>query len=164
MAITLENVQKNKELYSNCVEKKMQKSIELIRKLDELKMKIKKDPSAKNIVTCNFEEAKVMQELNSVLSGWREDKLTLMILELQENALQGKIDQITYSDKIGEMNKSKEVLLKEAELLHCEGEVYKCEKALKLFTLLGESKEVEKWQEELKKAQQDLKYVKEDME
>lgn len=163
MVVTLESIEKNKELYNNYVEKKTQELSELMKKLVELKRESGRKPSVVNIAIYDFEEAKVRQELNSLTSSLKQDKLTLRLLEIQENALQGKIDQITFSKGSVATKKAKEKLSKEDELLYYKDEVNKCKKALELFTLIGDSEKVEKWQEKFKKAQKELKYAKEDM-
>lgn len=163
MVVTLESIEKNKELYNNSVEKKTQELSQLMKKLVELKRGRVQNSSEENIATCDFEEAKVRQELNSLTSSLKQDKLTLMLLGIQENALQGKIDQITFSNSSVTLKKAKEKLSKESEVVYCKDEVHKCKKALELFILIGDSEKVEEWQEKLKKAQQELKYAEEDM-
>jgi len=78
---------------------------------------------------------------------------------LQQEALEMKIDRETYSNGTVANRKAKADLSKEQELTYCENEVKKCEKALKLYTLMGDIKGIETWKKALEKAQKDLSFA-----
>ena len=43
--------------------------------------------------------------------------------------------------------------------MYCENEVKKCEKALKLYTLIGDKDNIAEWQKALSKAEESLEYA-----
>lgn len=115
-----------------------------------------------DIAELDFEESKLVQQINDLTAVFKGNKLTLEQLDLQQDILESKIDRETYSNGIVSNRKAKADLSKEQELEYCENEVTKCEKALKLYTITGDSQSVEKWSKALEKAQKDLSLAQQD--
>lgn len=163
MVVTLESIQKNKEIYNKAIEDTKKKLSELIKKKMALGMQKRQNTSDMNIALCDFEEAKLMQEIKELDFLLKKNKLTLEIMKVQEKALLGEIDNITFSNSSIAIKKEIEELSNQDQLAYYENEINKCDKAIALFTLMGNDDEVNNWQEKLKKEKQELRYVKKDM-
>lgn len=163
MEVTLESVEKNKGIYNENIKKIIEQRAELMKQVSELRRKKETLTDEIDIAEVDFEESKLVQQINDLTSVFKSNKLTLEQLGLQQNRLELKIDQETYSNGIVANRKAKADLSKEQELEYCENEVTKCEKALKLYTLTGDSQSVEKWSKALEKAKNDLVFAQENL-
>lgn len=163
MVVTLESVQKKKELYNENLKKIIEQRNELMKRVTEIRRKKEYLTDAIEMATADFEEAQLIQQISSLASAFKTNKITLETLELQEERLEGKIDEVAYSNGVISTQKAKEKLSKEDALEYSENEVEKCKRALKLYTLIGDNKKVEEWQQRLAKAERDLKYAREDL-
>lgn len=112
-----------------------------------------------DIAKLDFEESKLVQQINDLTSVFKGNKLTLEQLGLQQDILESKIDRETYSKCMVANRKAKADLSKEQELMYCENEVKKCEKALKLYILIGDKDNIAEWQKALSKAEESLEYA-----
>lgn len=163
MEVTLESVEKNKSIYNENIKKIIEQRAELMKQVSELRRKKETLTDEIDIAEVDFEESKLVQQINDLTSVFKSNKLTLEQLGLQQDRLELKIDQETYSNGIVANRKSKADLSKEQELEYCENEVTKCEKALKLYTLTRDSQNVEKWSKALEKAQKNLSLAQQDL-
>lgn len=163
MEVTLETVEKNKQIYNENIKKIIEQRAELMKQVSELRRKKETLTDEIDIAEVDFEESKLVQQINDLTSVFKSNKLTLEQLGLQQDRLELKIDQETYSNGIVANRKSKADLSKEQELEYCENEVTKCEKALKLYTLTRDSQNVEKWSKALEKAQKNLSLAQQDL-
>lgn len=163
MVVTLESVQKNKELYNENLKKIIEQRNELMKRVSEIRRKKEHLTDAVEMATADFEEAQLVQQISSLTSSFKTNQITLETLGLQEERLEGKIDNVAYSNGMGSTKKAKEKLSKEDALQYSENEVEKCKKAVKLYTLIGDSKRIEEWQQKLSTAERDLKYAREDL-
>lgn len=164
MEITLETVEKNTEQYNANIQKLLKERAELMQKVAELRKKREQLEDDLEIAELDFEESKLVQQINDLTYTYRGNKLTLEQLGLQKNALEMKIDRQTYSDGMVANRNAKANLSKEQEVAYCENEVTKCEKALELYTLMGDDDNITKWQQALESAKKDLEYAKQEME
>lgn len=163
MEVTLESVEKNKGIYNENIKKIMEQRAELMKQVSELRRKRETLTDEIDIAELDFEESKLVQQINDLTAVFKGNKLTLEQLDLQQNILESKIDRETYSKGMVANRKAKADLSKEQELSYCENEVIKCEKALKLYTLMGDSQSVEKWSKSLEKAQNDLSFAQQNL-
>lgn len=163
MEVTLESVEKNKGIYNENIKKIMEQRAELMKQVSELRRKRETLTDEIDIAELDFEESKLVQQINDLTAVFKGNKLTLEQLDLQQNILESKIDRETYSKGMVANRKAKADLSKEQELSYCENEVIKCEKALKLYTLMGDSQSVEKWSKALEKAQKDLSFAQQNL-
>lgn len=159
MEVTLETVEKNKKIYNENIRKIMEERAKLMKQVSELRRKRETLTDEIDIAELDFEESKLVQQINDLTSVFKSNKLTLEQLDLQQDALEMKIDKETYSNGTVANRKAKADLSKEQELTYCENEVEKCEKALKLYTLMGDVKSIETWKKALEKAQKDLSFA-----
>lgn len=159
MEVTLETVEKNKQIYNENIRKIMEERAELMKQVSELRRKRETLTDEIDIAELDFEESKLVQQINDLTSVFKGNKLTLEQLDLQQDILEMKIDRETYSKGMVANRKAKADLSKEQELTYCENEVKKCEKALKLYTLMGDTKSIETWKKALEKAQKDLSFA-----
>lgn len=159
MEVTLETVEKNKQIYNENIRKIMEERAKLMKQVSELRRKRETLTDEIDIAELDFEESKLVQQINDLTSVFKSNKLTLEQLDLQQDALEMKIDRETYSNGTVANRKAKADLSKEQELTYCENEVKKCEKALKLYTLMGDTKGIETWKKALEKAQKDLSFA-----
>lgn len=164
MEITLETVEKNTEQYNANIQKLLQERAELMKRVTELRKKREQLEDGLEIAELDFEESKLVQQINDLTYTYRGNKLTLEQLGLQKDALEMKIDRQTYSDGMVANRKAKADLSKEQEVAYCENEVTKCEKALELYTLMGDNDSITKWQQALESAKKDLEYARKEME
>lgn len=163
MEVTLEIVEKNKQIYNENIRKIMEERAELMKQVSELRRKRETLTDEIDIAELDFEESELVQQINDLTAVFKGNKLTLEQLDLQQDILELKIDRETYSNGIVSNRKAKADLSKEQELEYCENEVTKCEKALKLYTITGDSQSVEKWSKALEKAQKDLSLAQQDL-
>lgn len=163
MKVTLESVQKNKERYNENVNKFLKQRAELMQKVTDLRKQKETLTDEVSIAKLDFEEAKLVQQISDLTASFKNNKLTLEQLGLQEDVLQFKIDKETYSDGMVANRKAKADLSKEQELTYCENEVAKCQKALKLYTMIGDNESISKWQKALEQAQKDLDFAREEV-
>lgn len=163
MEVTIESVEKNKGIYNENIKKIIEQRAELMKQVSELRRKKETLTDEIDIAEVDFEESKLVQQINDLTSVFKSNKLTLEQLGLQQDRLELKIDQETYSNGIVANRKAKADLSKEQELEYCENEVTKCEKALKLYTLTRDSQSVEKWSKALEKAQKNLSLAQQDL-
>ena len=159
MEVTLETVEKNKQIYNENIRKIMEDRAELMKRVSELRRKRETLTDEIDIAELDFEESKLVQQINDLTAVFKGNKLTLEQLDLQQDILESKIDRETYSKGIVANRKAKADLSKEQELTYCENEVEKCEKALKLYTLMGDRENIDKWQKTLSEAQKSLAYA-----
>ena len=159
MEVTLETVEKNKQIYNENIKKIMEERAELMKQVSELRRKRETLTDEIDIAKLDFEESKLVQQINDLTAVFRGNKLTLEQLDLQQDILESKIDRETYSKGMVANRKAKAGLSKEQELTYCENEVKKCEQALKLYTLIGDAKQLETWKQALEKAQKDLSFA-----
>ena len=163
MEVTLESVEKNKGIYNENIKKIMEQRAELMKQVSELRRKRESLTDEIDIAKLDFEESKLVQQINDLTAVFKGNKLTLEQLGLQEDILQSKIDRETYSKGMVANRKAKADLSKEQELTYCENEVIKCQKALKLYTMIGDNESIIKWQKALENAQKSLEYAKQEM-
>mgnify|MGYP001050039744 CR=1 FL=1 len=159
MEVTLETVEKNKQIYNENIKKIMEERAELMKQVSELRRKRETLTDEIDIAKLDFEESKLVQQINDLTAVFRGNKLTLEQLDLQQDILESKIDRETYSKGMVANRKAKADLSKEQELTYCENEVKKCEQALKLYTLIGDAKKLETWKQALEKTQKDLSFA-----
>lgn len=159
MEVTLESVQKNKEIYNENIKKILQDRAELMKQVTELRRIRESLTDEIDIAKLDFEESKLVQQINDLTSVFKGNKLTLEQLGLQQDILESKIDRETYSKGMVANRKEKANLSKEQELMYCENEVKKCEKALKLYSLTGDKDNIAKWQKSLSDAEKSLEYA-----
>lgn len=159
MEVTLETVEKNKQIYNENIRKIMEERAKLMKQVSELRRKRESLTDEIDIAELDFEESKLVQQINDLTAVFRGNKLTLEQLDLQQDILESKIDRETYSKGIVANRKAKADLSKEQELTYCENEVEKCEKALNLYTLMGDRENIDKWQKALSEAQKSLAYA-----
>lgn len=159
MEVTLETVEKNKKIYNENIKKIMEERATLMRQVSELRRKKEALTDEVDIAEMDFEEAKLIQQINDLTEVFKSNKLTLEQLDLQQDVLEAKIDKKAYSEGMTAKRKAKEDVSKEQELRYCENEVEKCKKALKLYTLKGDTESVAKWKRALSEAQKDLTYA-----
>lgn len=159
MEVTLESVQKNKEIYNKNIKKILQDRAELMKQVTELRKTRESLIDEIDIAKLDFEESKLVQQINDLTSVFKVNTLTLEQLGLQQDILESKIDRETYSKCMVANRKAKADLSKEQELMYCENEVKKCEKALKLYTLIGDKDNITEWQKALSKAEESLEYA-----
>lgn len=159
MEVTLETIEKNKKIYNENIRKIMEERAKLMKQVTELRRKRETLTDEIDIAELDFEESKLVQQINDLTSVFKSNKLTLEQLDLQQDALEMKIDRETYSNGTIANRKVKTDLSKEQELTYCENEVKKCEQALKLYTLKGDAKSIETWKKALEKAQKDLSFA-----
>lgn len=159
MEVTLKTVEKNKQIYNENIRKIMEERAKLMKQVSELRRKREKLTDEIDIAELDFEESKLVQQINDLTSVFKSNKLTLEQLDLQQDALEMKIDRETYSNGMIANRKTKADLSKEQELTYCENKVKKCEKALKLYTLMGDTKSIETWKKALEGAQMDLSFA-----
>lgn len=164
MEITLETVEKNTEQYNANIQKLLQERAELMKKVAELRRKREQLEDGLEIAELDFEESKLVQQINDLTYTYRGNKLTLEQLGLQKDVLEMKIDRQAYSDGMVANRKAKVDLSKEQEVTYCENEVTKCEKALELYTLIGDNDNITKWQQALESAKKDLEYARQEIE
>lgn len=163
MEVTLESVQKNKEIYDENIKKIVQERAELMKQVTELRRKRETLTDEIDIAELDFEEANLIQQINDLTYVFKGNKLTLEQLGLQQDILESKIDRETFSKGNVANREAKANLSKEQELAYCEDQVAKCQKAVKLYTLKGDMESVEKWQKALEKAQKDLALARQDL-
>lgn len=163
MEVTLESVEKNKSIYNENIKKIIEQRAELMKQVSELRRKKETLTDEIDIAEVDFEESKLVQQINDLTDVFKSNKLTLEQLGLQQDRLELKIDQETYSNGIVANRKAKADLSKEQELEYCENEVTKCEKALRLYTLTRDNQSIEKWSKALEKAQNDLTFAQENI-
>lgn len=159
MEVTLESLQKNKEIYNENIKKILQDRAELMKQVTELRRTRESLIDEIDIAKLDFEESKLVQQINDLTSVFKGNTLTLEQLGLQQDILESKIDRETYSKCVVANRKAKADLSKEQELMYCENEVKKCEKALKLYTLIGDKDNIAEWQKALSKAEESLEYA-----
>lgn len=162
--ITLETLQKDKESYNEHFKNITLKRSELMGKVRELRQKKLQLTNEIEMAKADFQETKLISEISLLTSSLKKCKLTLELIQLREDGLQKKIDAKTYSKGAISIKKAQEKLSKEEELVYCESEIEKCEKALNLYILLGDNKKVAELKQNLKKTEEELKYAREDME
>lgn len=163
MEVTLESVEKKKGIYNENIKKIIEQRTELMKQVSELRRKKETLTNEIDIAEVDFEESKLVQQINDLTSVFKSNKLTLEQLGLQQDRLELKIDQETYSNGIVANRNAKADLSKEQELEYCENEVTKCEKALRLYTLTKDNQSIEKWSKALEKAQNALLLAQQDL-
>ena len=161
MEVTLESLEKNEKKYQEMLQKVIQERAELMEKVSELRKEKGQVQDRVRITEIDFEESKLVQEINELTYVFKSNNLTLEQIGLQKDALEKKIDRQTFSDKMVANRKEKSDLSKEQELSYCENEIAKCEKAINFYTLKGDKTNIEKWQKSLDNAKEDLEYAKE---
>ena len=161
MEVTLESLEKNEKKYQEMLQKVIQERAELMEKVSELRKEKGQVQDRVRITEIDFEESKLVQEINELTYVYKSNNLTLEQIGLQKDALEKKIDRQTFSDKMVANRKEKSDLSKEQELSYCENEIAKCEKAINFYTLKGDKTNIEKWQKSLDNAKEDLEYAKE---
>lgn len=159
MEITLKSVQKNKEKYNDNIQKIFKERAELMKQVTELRRKKETLTDKIDIAKLDFEESKLVQQINDLTFVFKGNKLTLEQLGLQQDILESKIDREAYSKGMVANRKAKANLSKEQELFYCEDEVTKCQKALILYTLIGDTENISKWHKALEDAQKGLEYA-----
>ena len=127
MEVTLKTVEKNKQIYNENIRKIMEERAKLMKQVSELRRKREKLTDEIDIAELDFEESKLVQQINDLTSVFKSNKLTLEQLDLQQDALEMKIDRETYSNGMIANRKTKADLSKEQELTYCENKVKKCE-------------------------------------
>ena len=160
MEVTQESLERNKKIYNENLKKVMEQRAALMKQVTELRRKRELLTDAIEIAELDFEESKLVQQINDFTYVFKNNKLTLEQLDLHQDALESKIDMKTHSDGIVANRKAKADLSKEQELSYCENEVKKCEKALQLYTLIGDTDNIAIWQNALNKAHKSLDYAK----
>ena len=163
MEVTLESVQKNKEIYDENIKKILQERAELMKQVTELRRKRETLTDEIDIAELDFEEAKLIQQIAGLTSSFQNNKLTLEQLNAQEDILTQRISKEKYTDRIVANRKAKQDLSKQEEVEYDENEIKKCEKALKLYILMGDRESIDKWQKSLEKAQKDLTLARQDL-
>ena len=163
MEITIETIEANKKQYNQNIEKITAERAELMRKVSELRRKRETLTDEIAVAESEFEESQLVQQINDLTAVYKSNKLTLEQIGLQQDRLGEKIDKRAYSDGIVANRKAKADLAKEQELMYCENEVAKCSKALKLYTLKGDTENIGKWQRALSEAQKSLEYAQVEM-
>ncbi len=161
MEVTIESVLKNKQTYNEYIKKVNQDRKQLMQQVTELRRNKENMSDERYIARNELEEAKLVQEINSLTNSFKDYKLTLEQLELQQDVLEGRIDKETYTKGVVANRKQKADLANQQELEYCENQFEKCKKALKLYTLENDIKNVSKWEQELNKAVKELKYAQE---
>lgn len=163
MEVTLESIQKNKELYNENMQKLLQERADLMKKVADLRRKRDSLEDSLEIAKLDFEESNLIQQINDITYTYKGNKLTLEQLGLQEDVLETKIDRQAYSDGMVANRTAKADLSKEQEVTYCENEVTKCEKALELYILMGDSDSITKWKQALENAQNDLTLARQEL-
>lgn len=163
MVVTLKSVQENKELYNKYLKNIIEQRRVLMKKVGEIRKKKEYIADEIEMARVDFEEASLIQQIGSLTSAYKNNKITLEILEIQESRLKEKIDNVEYSNGMTSSKKVKENLSKEDALQYSENEVEKCKSALKLYTLIGDDRKLQEWKQQLIKAQRDLGYAREDL-
>lgn len=159
MEVTLESVLKNKEKYNDNINKILQERADLMKQVANLRKTKESITDEIGIAKLDFEESKLVQQINDLTSVFKGNKLTLEQLELQQDILESKIDREAYSKGMVANRKAKANLSKEQELFYCENEVTKCQKALRLYTLMRDTENISKWNKTLEDAQKNLEYA-----
>lgn len=157
MQVTIESVLKNKQLYNGYVQKVLQDRKQLMQQVAELRKNKQSMTDEKDIARNEFDESKLIQEINSLTNSFKGYKLTLEQLDLQQDVIEGRIDKETYAKGMDENKRAKVDLSLQEELEFCENEVDKCKKALKVFTLDNDIDDASRWEQALNKAIRQLK-------
>ena len=157
MQVTIESVLKNKQLYNGYVQKVLQDRKQLMQQVAELRKNKQSMTDEKDIARNEFDESKLIQEINSLTNSFKSYKLTLEQLDLQQDVIEGRIDKETYAKGMDENKRAKVDLSLQEELEFCENEVDKCKKALKVFTLDNDIDDASRWEQALNKAIRQLK-------
>lgn len=163
MEITLESIAMNRKQYNANIEKILQDRTELMKQVTELRKRKEQITDTIEIARLEFEETGLIQQINDLTYSYKSNKLTLEQLQIQQDALEKKINNETYSLRISANRDSKGELYNEQELAYYENEISKCEKAIELYTLLGEKDNIEKWQKNLEKAQKYLEIAQDEV-
>lgn len=159
MEVTLESVLKNKEKYNDNINKILQERADLMKQVANLRKTKESITDEIGIAKLDFEESKLVQQINDLTSVFKGNKLTLEQLEIQQDILESKIDRESYSKGMVANRKAKANLSKVQELFYCENEVTKCQKALRLYTLMRDTENISKWSKKLEDAQKNLEYA-----
>ena len=157
MQVTIESVLKNKQLYNGYVQKVLQDRKQLMQQVAELRKNKQSMTDEKDIARNEFDESKLILEINSLTNSFKGYKLTLEQLDLQQDVIEGRIDKETYAKGMDENKRAKVDLSLQEELEFCENEVDKCKKALKVFTLDNDIDDASRWEQALNKAIRQLK-------
>ena len=163
MEVTIESVLKNKQTYNEYIQKVTQDRKQLMQQVTDLRRSKENMSDEKDIARNEFEEAKLVQQINSLTNSFKSYKLTLEQLDLQQDVIEGRIDKETFSKGMVENKRAKVDLSLQEELEYCENEVDKCKKALKLFTLDNDIDNASKWEQALNKALKQLKEAQENV-
>ena len=163
MQVTIESVLKNKQLYNGYVQKVLQDRKQLMQQVAELRKNKQSMTDEKDIARNEFDESKLIQEINSLTNSFKSYKLTLEQLDLQQDVIEGRIDKETYAKGMDENKRAKVDLSLQEELEYCENEVDKCKKALKLYTLDNDIENSGKWEQALNKAIRQLREAQENV-
>lgn len=164
MNVTPESIKKNIELYNSNIKKKKEERASAMAKVQELRRRKRTLTDKIAIAKLEFEEAELIQQITEATNGIKGYQLTLDEIRLQQDALEGKIDAITYSNGIKSNIEAKNNLSRKEEVDYCIDEIAKCEKAISLYTLIGDTENIKKWQEALEIAKRDLEYAEQEEE
>ena len=163
MQVTIESVLKNKQMYNDYIQKVSQDRKQLMQRVTELRKNKQSMTDEKDIARNEFDESKLIQEINSLTNSFKSYKLTLEQLDLQQDVIEGRIDKETYAKGMDENKRAKVDLSLQEELEYCENEVDKCKKALKLYTLDNDIENSGKWEQALNKAIRQLRETQENV-
>lgn len=163
MQVTHESVQENKKKYEEIIKNITKQRIQLKEKMIKLESQKAALNDRMDIAKLEFELSKVRKQVNDLTFSLKENLLTLEQISLQQNVLESDISREMYSKKIVFNREAKKKLWKEQELQACKDEVNKCEKAINLYTLIGDAVSIKKWQAALNEARKDLKQAQEEM-
>ena len=146
MQVTIESVLKNKQMYNDYIQKVSQDRKQLMQQVTELRKNKQSMTDEKDIARNEFDESKLIQEINSLTNSFKSYKLTLEQLDLQQDVIEGRIDKETYAKGMDENKRAKVDLSLKEELEYCENEVDKSKKALKFYTLDNDIENSSKWE------------------
>ena len=116
MEVTQESIKKNKEIYDNNTQKLLQERAKL---MEQVKVLRKRKESVKDdieVAELEFEESKLVQQINDITVTFKTNKLTLEQLDIQEETLLEKRDSQSYSDRAVAIKKRKTKSFKRARV------------------------------------------------
>lgn len=111
-----------------------------------------------------FEEAKLLQEYNSLINSYKGYDLTIKDIQFLIQTLEGKKDKFERAKEVNQIKKDKEKLDTETEMIYSRDEIEKCEKAIRLYKMKGEQTKAEEYSKKLDIAQKQYAYAKEEFE
>ena len=112
MEVTLESVQKNKEIYNENIKKILQDRAELMKQVTELRRTRESLIDEIDIAKLDFEESKLVQQINDLTSVFKGNKLTLEQLRLQQDILESKLIEKHIQNVLLQTGKQKKIYLK----------------------------------------------------